>query len=53
VLVVVAETAQPFDTESFEADFQALMKLRPVVETCAPGTLPENAPRLVDERTFD
>jgi phenylacetate-CoA ligase len=53
VLVVVAETAQPFDTESFEADFQALMKLRPVVETCAPGTLPCDAPRLVDERTFD
>jgi phenylacetate-CoA ligase len=53
VLVVVAESAQPFDTESFAADFQAVMKLRPVVETCAPGTLPDEAPRLVDERIFD
>ena len=53
VLVVVAETAHTFDTESFEADFQALMKLRPIVETCAPGTLPSDAPRLIDERSFD
>ncbi|AMK10609.1 MAG: phenylacetate--CoA ligase family protein [Pseudodesulfovibrio sp.] len=53
VLVVLAETAEPFDTETFIADFQAVMKLKPVVETCAPGTLPCDAPRLVDSRTFD
>ncbi|WP_229591608.1 phenylacetate--CoA ligase family protein [Pseudodesulfovibrio sediminis] len=52
-LVVVVETAQAFDEETFVADFQATMKLRPVVEIVAPGTLPEGAPRLVDERTFD
>ena len=52
-LVVAVETAQPIDEEKFIADFQAIMKLRPVVETVAPGTLPESAPRLVDERTFD
>ncbi|WP_242652889.1 hypothetical protein [Pseudodesulfovibrio hydrargyri] len=51
--MVVAETAQPFDTESFKVGFQALMKLRPIAETCAPGTLPDDAPRLVDERKFD
>lgn len=52
-LVVVCETSNALDEDSFVADFQAIMKLRPVVETVAPGTLPEDAPRLVDERTFD
>jgi len=52
-LVVVVETATPLDEEKFCADFQSVMKLKPVVETCVPGTLPEDAPRLVDERTFD
>jgi len=53
VLTVVVETARAIDEEQFIADFQATMKLRPVVETAAPGPLPEDAPRLVDERTFD
>ena len=52
-IVVVVETAAQLDKEKFCADFQATMKLKPVVEICAPGTLPEDAPRLVDERTFD
>ena len=52
-LIVVCETATALDQESFAADFQAVMKLRPVVETAPPGTLTEGAPRLVDERTFD
>ncbi|BDQ37489.1 phenylacetate--CoA ligase [Pseudodesulfovibrio nedwellii] len=51
-LVVVVETATPLDKEKFCADFQSVMKLKPVVETCAPGTFPEDTPRLVDERTF-
>ncbi|MBG0790630.1 MAG: AMP-binding protein [Desulfovibrionaceae bacterium] len=53
MLIVVCEASEAFDNDAFAADFQAAMKLRPVVETVAPGTLPENAPRLVDERTFD
>lgn len=51
--MVLAETAYTFDTESFEADFQALMKLRPMVEPCVPGILPSGAPRLANEETFD
>ncbi|WP_319541872.1 AMP-binding protein [uncultured Pseudodesulfovibrio sp.] len=52
-LVVAVETVTPLDEEKFCTDFQAVLKLKPVVETCAPGTLPEDAPRLVDQRTFD
>ncbi|BDQ33773.1 phenylacetate--CoA ligase family protein [Pseudodesulfovibrio portus] len=52
-LIVICETAVALDEESFVADFQATMKLRPIVEAVAPGTLPEGAPRLVDQRTFD
>jgi phenylacetate-CoA ligase len=52
-LIVICETAVALDEESFVADFQATMKLRPIVEAVAPGTLPEDAPRLVDQRTFD
>ncbi|NDV20407.1 AMP-binding protein [Pseudodesulfovibrio sp. JC047] len=52
-LVVAVETVTSLNTKKFCTDFQSVMKLKPVVETCAPGTLPEDAPRLVDERTFD
>ncbi len=52
-LVVICESATGFDADSFAADFQATMKLRPIVETAEPGTLPDDAPRLVDQRTFD
>ncbi len=53
LLIVLVETAEEFDKERFEADFQAVMKIKPIVETVLPGTIPENAFRLVDERTFD
>lgn len=53
VLAVVVETADNLDAEAFAADFQSIMKLKPEVEVVAPGSLPEDAPRLVDERTFD
>ena len=52
MLVVLVETGMDLDTEAFAADFQAIMKLKPVVETVEPGTIPEDAPKLVDERTF-
>lgn len=52
-LTVVLETKDNISTDEFAADFQAVMKLKPVVETAAPGTLPEAAPRLVDTRTYD
>jgi len=51
-LVVLLETAMEIDAQAFAADFQNMMKLRPQVELVAPGTLPADAPRLVDERTF-
>lgn len=53
VLAVIVETDKGLDTEAFAADFQSIMKLKPQVEVVAPGTLPDDAPRLVDERTFD
>jgi len=53
LLVVLVETSGELDGEQFAADFQAIMKLKPVVEVVAPGTIPKDAPRLVDERTFD
>ncbi|QGY40024.1 AMP-binding protein [Pseudodesulfovibrio cashew] len=52
-LAVVLEVGHGLDTEAFAADFQAVMKLKPIVETAAPGTIPVDAPKLVDERTFD
>ncbi len=42
-----------FDEERFIVDFQNIMKLKPVVEVVEPGTLPDDAAKLVDERTFD
>ncbi len=51
-LTVVVETNEQMNTDEFAADFQAVMKLKPVVETAAPGTLPEAAPKLVDLRTY-
>jgi len=53
MLVVLVETGMELDVEAFSADFQSIMKLKPVVETVEPGTIPEDAPKLVDERTFD
>lgn len=53
LLIVLAESGTAIDVDAFAADFQAIMKIKPVVETVAPGTIPEGAPRLVDERTFD
>jgi len=52
-LVVVLECAKDLDANAFAEDFQSIMKLRPQVALVAPGTLPDDAPRLVDERTFD
>ena len=52
-LVVLLEIETGIDEKVFSADFQAIMKLNPVVETVAPGTIPADAPKLVDERTFD
>ncbi len=51
-LVVLVETGTEIDKQAFAADFQALMKLKPVVEVAVPGTIPADAPRLVDKRTF-
>ncbi|MGL1861080.1 MAG: AMP-binding protein [Pseudodesulfovibrio sp.] len=53
ILTVAIETKDTIDTDKFGADFQAIMKLMPVVEIVALGTIPENAPKLVDERTYD
>ncbi len=52
-LVVLVETGMEFDEERFIVDFQNIMKLKPVVEVVEPGTLPDDAAKLVDERTFD
>jgi phenylacetate-CoA ligase len=52
LLVMLIETPEQVDTKQFAADFQAMMKLNPVVEVVAPGTIPHDAPRLVDERTY-
>jgi len=52
-LIVLLETNVDLDTKAFAEDFQSTMKLKPLVETVAPGTIPDTAPRLVDERTFD
>lgn len=52
-LTVIVETNEQINTDEFAADFQAVMKLKPVVETAAPGALPDGAPKLVDLRTYD
>ncbi len=53
ILTVAIETNDPIDIDKFGADFQAIMKLMPAVEIVALGAIPENAPKLVDERTYD
>jgi len=53
LLVVLVETPNELNEEQFAADFQAIMKLKPIVEVVAPGTIPADAPRLVDERTYE
>lgn len=53
LLVVVIESDDSLDTGAFAADFQVIMKLKPQIAVVAPGTIPDDAPRLVDERTFD
>lgn len=52
-LVVLVETADEICGETFVADFQNRLKLKPVVEFVEPGTIPADAPKFVDERTFD
>ncbi len=52
-LTVVVETNEQINVDEFAADFQAVMKLKPVVETAAPGALPDAAPKLADLRTYD
>lgn len=47
-LALTAEMAP----EAFQAAFQALLKLKPEVECLSPGTLAQDAKRLIDERTF-
>jgi phenylacetate-CoA ligase len=51
-LVVLLESQVEIDVDSFIVDFQAVMKLRPVVELVRPGTIPPGAPQLVDVRTL-
>jgi len=53
MLIVLVESASDIDADTFAADFQALMKIKPVVEGVKPGTIPADAPKLVDERTFE
>ena len=52
MLVVLVETGENLDADKFAADFQSVMKIKPIVEAVAPGTIPADAPKLVDERTF-
>lgn len=53
VLVVLLESGTEIDEANFAVDFQSVMKLKPVVEKVAPGTIPADGPKLVDERIFD
>ena len=53
LLVILLETAEEVDTGQFAVDFQEIMKLKPIVEIVAPGTIPQCAPKLVDERTYE
>ncbi|MDD3311705.1 AMP-binding protein [Pseudodesulfovibrio sp.] len=52
-LVVIVETDTVMDEQAFSVEFQAVMKIKPVVETVRPGSLKPGEPRLVDIRTFD
>jgi len=52
-LVVLVEADTAMDEQAFAAEFQAVMKIKPVVETVRPGALKPDAKRLVDNRTFD
>ena len=52
-LKVILELSGELDQERFVAAFQGHLKLRPAVEILEGGGLPEGAPQLVDERTWD
>ncbi|MBE1424120.1 phenylacetate-CoA ligase [Desulfomicrobium macestii] len=53
-LTLRIETNGPADHGAIAAGFQEVIKLRPVVVTLGLGeTIPEGAPALVDERTYD
>ena len=52
-LVVLVEVETAIDSQVFATEFQAVMKLKPVIEAVVPGTISPDAPRLVDMRTFD
>ena len=53
-LTLRIETNGPADPGAVGAAFQEVIKLRPVVATLGLGeTIPEGAPALVDERTYD
>ena len=53
-LVLRIETNGPVDTAEVAAAFQEAAKLRPAVTVLGLGeTIPEGAPALVDERTYD
>lgn len=51
-LTVCLLAAESFSEAAFAAAFQAEMKLRPQVVCVSPADLPEDAPRLVDRRTY-
>ena len=54
VLELKLVLAGPLDEGEFVQAFQSVCKLRPALVILDPGrSLPENAPALVDERTFD
>ena len=53
-LTLRIEPNGPAEPGAVGAGFQEVIKLRPVVVTLGPGeTIPEGAPALVDERTYD
>lgn len=53
LLEVLVETSDDLDQKKFAEDFQTIMKLKPIVDVLTPGTIPNDAPRLVDERIYD
>lgn len=53
-LTLRIQTSSPADPGAVGAAFQETVKLRPLVVSLGPGeSIPEGAPALVDERTFD
>ena len=46
LLVILLETSEEVDTGQFAVDFQEIMKLKPIVEIVAPGTIPQCAPKI-------